>query len=255
MTAVCLVVYVRFFEHRLLYYPESGPTGAPSVDYDDVSFDAADGTRLHGWFIPAASNRILIVSHGNAGNIGDRASMGEFLLEEFQVSVFMYDYRGYGQSEGKPSEEGTYSDIRGAYAWARDQSYAPSQIYLFGQSLGSAVTIDLASDTEVGGVIIEAGLTNMSDMARRLFHVPLGWLLRTRYDSESKVASINAPIAFIHGRDDPVVPFELGEELYEAANEPKMFFTVEAAIHEGAIMGMGLERVQELREFVFGTSP
>jgi len=251
MTAVCLVVYVRFFEHRLLYYPESELRGAPAVDYDDVSFDAADGTRLHGWIIPAASNQILIVSHGNAGNIGDRTSMGEFLIEEFQVDVFMYDYRGYGQSDGKPSEEGTYSDIQGAYAWARDQGYASSEIYLFGQSLGSAVTIDLASETAVGGVIIEAGLTNMPDMARRLFHVPVGWLLRTRYDSVSKVAAINAPIAFIHGRDDPVVPFDLGEELYDAANEPKRFFTVEAAIHEGAIMGLGLETVQELRNFVF----
>jgi fermentation-respiration switch protein FrsA (DUF1100 family) len=235
----------------LLFYPEPVLAATPSVLFEDVSFDAVDGSLLHGWFLPADSARVLIVSHGNAGNIGDRVSMVQFLLEEFEVNVFAYDYRGYGQSEGSPSEQGTYADIRGAYQWARDRGYAPGDIYLFGQSLGSAVTIDLAADTEVGGVIIEAGLTSIADMMRRLFYLPVGWILRTRYDSLSKVASINAPIAFIHGRDDPVVPFELGEALFETATGPKQLYAVDGAIHEGAIMGLGLERTEELGAFVF----
>jgi fermentation-respiration switch protein FrsA (DUF1100 family) len=174
ITTLVLIVYVRFFEDSLLYYPESELAGTPSVPFEDVSFTATDGTELHGWFIPADSQQVLIVSHGNAGNIGDRAVMGEFLLEEFGVNVFMYDYRGYGLSEGKPSEEGTYLDIRAAYQWVLDRGYAPPSIVLFGQSLGSAVTIDLASEAEVGGVIIEAGPTRIGDVVRRHFHVPVG---------------------------------------------------------------------------------
>jgi len=144
LTAMSLALYIRVFEDRLLFYPEPELVGAPSVPYEDVDFEAADGVALHGWWIPTDSARALIVSHGNAGNIGDRASMGEFLREEFGINVFMYDYRGFGQSQGRPTEDGLYADIRGAYRWIGDRGFAPEDIYLFGQSLGSAVAIDLA---------------------------------------------------------------------------------------------------------------
>ena len=251
LTSVVVVLYVTLFEHRLIYYPDRELSGSPVNDFEDVRFTADDGTPLHGWFMPAGRNEVLIVSHGNAGNISHRGSMGDFLTDEFDVNVLMYDYRGYGRSDGEPSEEGTYSDIRGAYAYIRSRGYEPSDIYLMGQSLGSAIAVDLAAEEELGGIVLEAPFTNVAAIVRHVFHVPLDWIIRTRYDSLSKINRIRAPVAFIHATDDPVVPVELGRELFEAASAPKMFFEIEAEIHEGAIMALGLERLQELRDFLF----
>jgi fermentation-respiration switch protein FrsA (DUF1100 family) len=249
---VFLVLYVTLFEHRLIYYPDRELSGAPESDFEDVRFVAGDGTPLHGWFIPSGSDRVLIVSHGNAGNISHRGSMGDFLKEELDVNVFMYDYRGYGLSEGEPSEEGTYSDIRGAYAYTRSLGYAPSNIYLMGQSLGSAIAVNLAAEEPVGGVILEAPFTSVHAIVRKIFHVPLGWVIRTRYDSVSKMSRIRVPVAVIHADGDPVLPIELGRELFEATNQPKSFFEIDGEIHEGAIMALGLERLNELKKFLFG---
>ena len=251
-TSVVLVVYVTLFEHRFIYYPERELGATPASAYEDIHFEADDGTLLHGWLIGADSDQILIVSHGNAGNIGHRAEMGDFLKEEFEVHILMYDYRGFGQNDGSPSEEGTYSDIRGAYTFALSKGYRGRQIYLLGQSLGTAVAIDLEAQETVGGVILEAPFTSVGAMVRNRFHLPIDWLLRTRYDSLSKIHGIDAPIAIVHGKDDPVVPFELGAELFEAAGEPKLFFSVDGRIHEGVTMGLGVERVGELRRFIFG---
>jgi len=252
LTVVGLVIYLRIFEKRLVYYPTRELAGRPQSTYEDVIFPAADGQKLHGWFIPhERSPVVLIVSHGNAGNISDRHEMGEYLAEALGVNVLMYDYRGYGQSEGRPSEEGTYSDIRGAYSYVRSRGYAPSMILLFGQSLGTAITIDLASSETVGAVILEAPFTSLGAVARRrAFGLPVDYILTTRYDSLSRVHSIRAPVAVIHANRDPVIPFELGMALYRQLPDPKRFFEVEGELHEGALLGLGLERTRQLKEFV-----
>ena len=226
-------------------------SGVPDREFEDVNFTANDDTALHGWFFPAVSNRVFIVSHGNAGNISHRSRMGDFLNEELDVNVFMYDYRGYGRSEGEPSEEGTYSDIRGAYSYIRSRGYAPSDIFLLGQSLGSAIAVHLATEVPVGGIILEAPFTSVAAIARQIIHVPLDWVLQTRYDSLSKIPRLRILVAIIHAKADPVLPFELGRELFEAANQPKMFFQVDGEIHKGVIMALGLERLSELKAFLF----
>src|SRR2546427_3383525 len=138
---VGLAIYFRLLENRLIFYPERQEAGAPHVAYQDVRFPALDGTPLHGWFIPFdGSDHVFIISHGNAGNIGDRYEMGEWVNAEFRSNVLMYDYRGYGKSEGRPSEAGLYSDLRGALKFAHQRGYSSSKIYLIGQSLGTAVT-------------------------------------------------------------------------------------------------------------------
>lgn len=251
VTILTLVIAVALFEDRFIYYPTREIVSTPRVVYEDVDFEAADGTRLHGWFIPAPGRSVLIVSHGNAGNIGHRASMADFLHEELQVSVFLYDYRGYGRSEGTPSEDGTYADIRGAYARMQSLGYGARDIFLLGQSLGTAVSVDLAAELEVGGVILEAPFTSVAGVARSLFYVPLDWLLGTQYDSLEKIARVRAPIAIVHARDDPIVAFDLGSALFDAAPEPKRFFAVDGEVHEGATMALGLGRLRELKDFVF----
>src|SRR5262249_41066216 len=143
--------------NRLIFYPARTLADSPHLPFENIYFNSADGTRLHGWLIPSKeSGRVFIISHGNAGNIGDRWEMGEFVNRSFQSSVFMYDYRGYGKSEGEPSEAGLYSDLRGALTFIRSRGYGNDAIYLIGQSLGTAVTVDIASKEHVAGIILEA---------------------------------------------------------------------------------------------------
>ena len=172
-------------------------------------------------------------------------------MEELRVNVFMYDYRGYGLSEGRPSESGTYADIRAAYDLMLSRGFPRGAIYLMGQSLGTGVTVDLASKVPVGGVILEAPFTSVPAMVRGRFRIPLDWFLETRYDSLSKIADIGVPVVFVHDRRDPIVPYALGLALFDATPEPKKLFTLDAEIHEGAIMGLGFARIAELREFLF----
>ena len=254
LTILGLVLYVRIFEKRLVYYPKKELEGHPRSTYEDVTFPASDGLMLHGWFIPQPlSPAVLIMNHGNAGNISDRYEMGESLAQEMGVNVLMYDYRGYGKSEGQPSEEGTYSDIRGAYAYVRSRGYAPSMILVFGQSLGTAIAVDLAVHETVGAVILEAPFTSIGAVARRLsFGLPIDYILTTHYDSRSKASSIRAPVAVIHANRDPVIPFELGMDLYQQFPGPKRFFEVQGEIHEGAFLALGVERTRQLKEFVLG---
>ena len=252
MTTVGLLVYVKVFEHRLIFFPDHEMAGTPAPPFEDVFFDALDGTRLHGWWLSApGAAGALIVSHGNAGNISHRAVAGDFLREELGINVFMYDYRGYGRSDGSPSEEGTYSDIRGAYSQVRSRGFKPESIILMGQSLGTAVTVDLAAAEKVGGVILEAPFTSVAGMARRFWwSLPVRSLLTTKYDSLSKIASVKSPVVIVHATGDSVIPHALGRQLFEAANAPKQFFEVRADLHEGATMGLGLEDLQRLKAFL-----
>jgi hypothetical protein len=253
MLILGLAIYFRLFESRLIFYPERTLAGVPSMAHEDVRFTAADGTQLHGWFLPFKdSNTVFIISHGNAGNIGDRFEMGEYVTQEFQSNTFMYDYRGYGQSEGKPSEVGVYSDLSGALRYVVSRGYPSKSVYLIGESLGTAVTVEIASQEAVGGIILEASFPSARAVARRhMFSLPVDYFLSTRFDSLSKIRKVRAPIAFVHGKHDPVVPFDLGRQLFDAAPEPKKFFQVDAEIHEGALMALGLSRTKELREFLF----
>jgi fermentation-respiration switch protein FrsA (DUF1100 family) len=176
MLVVGLAAYFKLFGNRLFFYPETTIAAVPHIPYDDVTFTANDGTKLNGWFIPfTASDRVFVISHGNAGNIGDRSEMGEYVSRELRSAVFMYDYRGYGRSEGKPSESGLYSDLLGALRYVRARGYASDKIYLMGQSLGTAVTVDVASRERVAGIILEAPFPGVRELARSYtFSVPRG---------------------------------------------------------------------------------
>jgi fermentation-respiration switch protein FrsA (DUF1100 family) len=253
MLIVGLAIYFRVFEKKLIFYPEKTLAGAPHVPYENVHFSAADGVQLHGWFLPFKdSARLMIISHGNAGNIGDRSEMAEYVNREFKTAVLMYDYRGYGQSAGEPSETGLYSDLKGALLYGRSRGFSPDSVYLMGQSLGTAVTVEIASRETVGGVILEAPFTSVRGVARHyMFSMPVDYLLSSRFDSLSKIQQVHAPIAVVHGKRDPVIPFELGQRLFDAAAVPKKLFPVAAEIHEGALMALGEERTKELREFLF----
>ena len=227
--------YLRFFEWRNLYYPSRELDATPSVfglQYEDVNFISEDGRMLHGWWIPHPEARGTILHcHGNAGNIGDRAWMAAD-LHRLKVNVFLFDYRGYGESRGLPTEQGTYRDARAAFEVVRakhkDSDNPP--VVLHGQSLGGAVAVQLALDKPVRGLIVESSFSSVSDVGEKLYPVmPIRWFCRFRYDSASKVRSVVVPKIFAHSPQDDLIPYELGERLYRAAAEPKEFVVLEGS--------------------------
>jgi fermentation-respiration switch protein FrsA (DUF1100 family) len=197
--------------------------------YEDVQIDTDDGERLHGWFVPAAEARgALLFFHGNAGNISHRLE-SIMIFNRLGLDVLIIDYRGYGQSTGKPSEQGTYRDAEAAWHHlVRARGLEPDRILIFGRSLGGAVgawlAAQLADDEQPAAVIIESSFTSGADMARRLYPVyPAQLLTRLKYPVSDYVRRIGCPVLVVHSRDDEIIPFTMGQALYEAAHEPKAF--------------------------------
>lgn len=251
---VGFVAFVMIFEDRFIYFPSKYPEGVWDVQklsagrgpvspkIEDVWFQASDGLRLHGWYCtpqgdedgqtsPVSIRATLLWFHGNAGNITHRYPVVERLLEQ-RIAVFIVDYRGYGRSEGSPSEEGLYRDARGAWDYLlNERAVSPRQIIIFGDSLGGAVAIDLAAKVGAGGLIVQSSFTSIKDMAAQVLPFFPGFILRTKMDSISKIKQVNCPKLFIHSPADEMVPYRLGRQLYEAAPEPKQFYEVAGASH------------------------
>lgn len=238
--AACVIVF--FFQTRLIYHPAKGCTLTPKdigLDYAELSLPTEDGLMISAWHIPrVGATHTLLYCHGNAGNLSDRlVHLAE--LHELGFNVLAFDYRGFGNSEGRPTERGTYLDATAAWRYLVDErACAPSSIVIYGRSLGGAVAIELASRHEPAALIVDATFTSLADVAAHHFTLlPVRVLLRHHYDSISRIGDIPCPKLFLHGRLDDVVPFELGRRLFEAANEPKRFVAA-----RGGHMSPGLTR-------------
>lgn len=189
---------------------------------EEIGLQSKDGTKLCAWASKAPDARAAILFlHGNGGNL--RSSFGHIeALQKIPALVLAIDYRGYGISEGSPDEEGLYQDAQAAYAWLRAQGFESKDIFVYGQSLGGAVAIELARREPVAGIVLEATFTSIGDMAKRVVPlVPLGWAIGPKFKSADKVAELRVPKLHFHGRNDEVVPFALGRKLFDAAAEPK----------------------------------
>ena len=242
-------------ERHFIYFPERRLAATPAdvgLEFEELHFQAADGTRLHGWLVPGRGEIALLWFHGNAGNIGDRVELPWELHRELGLAVLILDYRGYGESEGTPSESGLYLDADAALGELMQRlGLAAERIALFGQSLGTAVAVELAYRHAPAGVILEAPFTSVRDMARRHYPwLPVRSLLRTRFDSLSKIADVSAPLLIIHGEDDETVPVEMGARLFSAAREPKRLLTIPRAGHTDAHLIGHSEYFAAIREFV-----
>ena len=220
-------------EGRFIYYPSRTPGGDPAsvgLAFRDIAFSADDGVKLHGWLIPGRRPTTLLYSHGNGGNITDRLSIARILSDQLGVGLFMYDYRGYGRSEGAPSEEGLVRDAIAARAAALREGVAPTHLVYYGRSLGAAVTIDLALAHPPPAVVLESPFASVRAMANAV--VPgAGFLFRTRWDSLAKVSRLRAPLLVLHGDADEVVPYTQGRAVFAAAPEPKTFVTIRGGRH------------------------
>jgi fermentation-respiration switch protein FrsA (DUF1100 family) len=220
-------------EKSCVFWPVAYPLGDWTLDpgVEDVWFLSADGTRLHGWYAAAPHPRaVVLFAHGNAGNITDSRPILHLFRDELNASILIFDYRGYGKSDGKPSELGLLDDARAGRLWLAQQEGKPeSDIVLVGHSLGGGIVVDLAARDGARGLVLMSTFTSLPDAAES--HVPLSKLMHMRFDSLSKISDYHGPLLQAHGDADKVIPFALGRTLFDAANEPKQFVPIPGGNH------------------------
>ena len=255
---VLVLALIRIFESRLIFFPNypgrlAGDWNPRGLAVQDVWLTSDDGTKLHAWWIPnVAAKFTFLAFHGNAGNVADRAIVYEF-LRDTPANVFALEYRGYGRSEGQPSERGFYRDAEAAFTYlVNTRGQHPNTIVTFGQSLGTAVAAHLAARHQIGGVVLEAPFLSATRAARRIFwFLPgIGLLVRSQFDTEERLKEISAPIFIVHCNRDPVLPFQFGQDVYNAARPPKEFLEINGYCHEEASVIAPAQYQSALRKFL-----
>jgi hypothetical protein len=242
---VTFIVLWTQLEKRFVFFPVAELLYTPSdvnLQYEDVRFQTSDGLTLQGWFIPGEGDSAANTSnsdttwlwfHGNGGNLGHR--IGELALAHHRTgdNIFIFDYRGYGESEGTASEQGTYLDSRAVMEYLLSRADVDQdRIVYMGHSLGAAVALELALTQPPMAMVLVSPFASVRDMANlTLPFPPAGWLVRNHYDSISRIRQLNVPLLVLHGDQDETVPISQGRKLYEAANQPKRFQTLEGAAH------------------------
>ncbi len=237
-----LLILLMIFERRFIFHPLRYPNGdwnPPFLQFEDAWFQSDDGTKLHGWFCEHPQPRaIVLFAHGNAGNLSHRANvLGH--LQSLGLSVMIFDYRGYGRSEGRPHEDGVLADARAAHNWLANRVGCEHQdIVLLGRSLGGAIAVDLAAESGARALVLENTFSSLPDVAAVHFPwVPVRWMLRTQFDSASKIGRYGGPLLQSHGTADEIVPFEFGQRLFEMAKGPKKFIEFPGHQHNDPMPG------------------
>ena len=251
------VLLIRMFEERFIFFPDIAYGGGDKPeDYglraEEVFLTTVDGVRIHGYWAPAAgAERTILLFHGNAGNLSHRLDYVAF-LNLLPANVLAIDYRGYGKSEGRPTEEGVYLDAQAAYDYVtRERGVRPEQITAVGQSLGVAVAVDLASKQPLAGIVLEGGFPSARRVARRAIWLPgIAYVIRSKFDSAAKLKTLRVPVLVAHCRQDSVLPFALGEELYAAANQPKTFVVYPGPCHEPLFHADPVDYAARLQAFL-----
>jgi uncharacterized protein len=239
----CLVVLVilMFLENSLLYFPFKYPSGdwkPGGIVFEDAWFESADVIKLHGWYVPKKGARAAVLfCHGNGGNVTHRAGALMSLHRQAGVSVLIFDYRGYGRSEGKPNEQGILADARAARRWlAEREKIAESDVVLLGESIGGAVAVDLAAKDGARALILESTFDSIREVAAHHYpFLPVRWLMRTKLNSADKIGDYHGPLLQSHGNADRIVPLINGQRLFEAANEPKQWILLPGHDHNDAM--------------------
>ena len=245
----------RSIDELLLFFPSKYPDGdwqPENLRFEDVWMTAEDGTRIHGWYCPCENPRgTILIAHGNAGNLAWRAPWLTILQQKLQVSTLMFDYRGYGRSAGKPSVPGALQDARAARKkLAEIAGIHESEIILMGESLGGAVVVQLAAESPARGLILQSTFSSLRDVAD--VHYPgLSWVVPpTKLNSSSQIRQYRGPLLQSHGNADRIIPFSSGQLLFQAANEPKKFVTLEGADHNDWLTEDYLQRLEDFLQRV-----
>lgn len=232
--AVCFYV----LQENLVYHPNHDVAYTPQdlgLVYDEVGLYTPDGMRLQVWYVPAAQAQgVVLFCHGNAGNIGYRLDTIR-IIHELGFDVCIFDYRGYGNSSGKPTEQGTYADVETVWHWLVKERQIPREnIIVWGRSLGCAVATSLASFAQPRAFILESGFTRLSDIGSELYPwLPVRQLVRFRYPTIEHVSSVTVPVLVIHSPDDDLVPFRHGQALYQSVKGTKEFLKISGMHNHG----------------------
>jgi len=231
VTYLALATVLYFMQPKFLYSPMREVFSTPAelgLDFENVVFKSADGLNLAGWYVPVDNPKFtLLFCHGNSGNVAHRLDSIN-IFHNLGLNCFIFDYRGYGNSQGKPSEEGTYLDAMTAYNWLIKEKKIPADnIIIFGRSLGGSIAARLASEVEARALVVESAFTSYVDMGKEYYpYMPVKWFARFSYRTIDYVKNVHYPVMFIYSRNDEIVPYKFGLELYEAANEPKEFIEI-----------------------------
>ncbi len=235
-----LLVFLLMFQSDLIYFPQREITflpGTMGLSYEDVYFKTADGVNLHGWFVPAERGRgVVLFCHGNAGNISHRLESIQ-IFHRLGLDTFIFDYRGYGKSEGRISEEGTYLDVEAAWQYlVSNQKISDDKIIIWGRSLGGSIAAWIGQKHTAKLLILESVFTSVPDMGAEIYpFFPVRLLARFKYKTIDYVKQVNFPVLIIHSPEDEIIPFVHGRRLFEAAKEPKKFLEISGSHNEGFI--------------------
>ena len=249
-----VIVLVGLLQSKLIYFPSRVLEQTPvdvGLKFDDVTLTTHDNVRISAWFVPCADARTTVLFfHGNAGNNGDRLPELK-LLHSLQYNVMIVDYRGFGKSSGRPSENGTYLDALAAWEHlTQARALAAREIVIVGESIGGAVAIELARRERPGALIVQSSFTRLADVAAIHYPLlPVRLLLRHRYDSIDKVGGITCPKLFFHSTDDSLIPITNGRAIFDAAAEPKQFAETPGDHNGGGFMYSD-EYAARLRDFI-----
>lgn len=250
-----LAIFLLIFQSRLIYYPESAMSMSPKdigLSFEDISFETSDGVKLSGWFVPGEGMGTVLFCHGNAGNISHRLDSIS-VFHRMGLDSFIFDYRGYGLSEGHPSEQGTYLDAEAAWNYLADERRIPTQqIIIFGRSLGGAVAAYLAQEHTPKALIVESAFTSTADVGAKYYpYLPVRLLSRFGYNTREYLTNVSCPVLIVHSSNDEIIPFDHGLRLFEAAGEPKKFLEIKGS-HDYGFIESAVKYQEGLRAFLKG---
>jgi len=248
MIAVCvyagLTALIYFRQSSLIFYPNvpgrdlSATPQQIGLGYENVELVTEDKVGLHGWFIPSSDARgTVLFFHGNAGNISHRLD-SIAIFNRMNLDVFIFDYRGYGQSQGRVTEAGTYLDAEAAWSYlVETRGIDTDRIIVFGRSLGSSIAAWLASRHSPAALILESGFSSVPSMAQRLYpFLPVQWLSRFSYDTRQYVSNLTCPLLVVHSKNDEIIPYAEGRLIFDAAPEDKKFLDIRGGHNDGFIV-------------------
>jgi len=251
---VLLMVAIWAFQSKLVYYPDKTITIEPSsagLDFKNVFLTTSDGLKIHGWFIHNDKSKdVLLFCHGNGGNISGRIG----IVREFYdlgLSVFIFDYRGYGKSEGKPNEKGTYKDVDAAWKWlAEEKKYSNDNIYVIGRSLGGAVALYITEKENPEKLILDSTFLSVADMAKhQLPFLPVFLIPLYKYSNKERIKKIQCPVLIIHSKSDDIIPYNQGSELFKLAKDPKTFLEIRGSHNDGFFESQD-QYLKAVKEFI-----
>lgn len=243
---------LRHFERHCIYFPDRAVEAAPlsrGLAFEELSLETSDGKKISAWFIPAASSSpVVVFCHGNAGNMSHRLDKIK-IFNSLGLGVLIFDYRGYGESRGTPSEKGTYADAEASYEYLAARGITPGRMLFYGESLGCAVALELAARHGPAAVILESPFTSIGDLGELFYpRLPVRLMVSFKYDNSAKISRISCPLLVLHSRDDEIVPFGMGRKLFDAARPPKDFFVMKGSHNDGFLV-TGKEYVREIESF------